>query len=274
MRCEHQKGLLERTIRRIAVVQRRMPQPSFTKYRRLTFFDLPPECKLPVLWEFCTQFGEVEDIHVPWRDGASGAGDSRTRCFVTFTTIEDAKYCFEVLRRGRVKLYGKELDVRHDIPVEADSSLSVGMRRSNIIDLYEIGAKLFIDGLPRGKSKYELTTFFEQFGPFAAPIRMLTDKEGNFKGKAIVSYCDFAVSDRVVMELHGKDLFDRIVSVEYAKLEDGSDERHGNEKERRNAQIVMEERRKYEDEVAARDRAHTKRLRDEAAHNTSWAKRP
>jgi RNA recognition motif-containing protein len=248
------------------------PLPPHKAARRLTFLDMSPECKMDVLHELCSQFGKVEDIFVP-RAVRDAGPDEKIRCYVTFAAVEDAKYCYEALHRGRVRLYNREIRVLHDIPMSKASGLAEGTKRKRAIDLHEVGAKLFIKGVNTEKSLYDITTFFEKFGPLAVPVRMLTDKDGNFKGKLMVSYRDFETADRVIQEMHRAVLFDRLITVEYAEMEDGSGERHGSEKERQNAVLLREERRKYDEQVAAEQQAHNQRLREQALSSTAWAGR-
>lgn len=239
--------------------------------RRLTFLDMSPECKMDVLHELCSQFGRVEDVFIP-RAQRDGGDDDKIRCYVTFAAVEDAKYCFEALHRARVKLYNRDVRVLHDIPMSKESGLADGAKRKRVVDLHEVGAKLYIKGVNSDVSAYDITSFFEKFGPLAVPIRMITDKDGNFKGKIMVSYRDFETSDRVMQEMHRAVLFDRMITVEYAELDDGSGERHGNDTERQNAVLLREERRKYDEQVAAEQHAHNQRVREQALSNTSWAK--
>ncbi|CUE77965.1 RNA-binding protein, putative [Bodo saltans] len=240
--------------------------------RRLTFLDMPPECKIDVLYELCSQFGKVEDVFVPRAQRDAGP-DEKIRCYVTFAAVEDAKYCYEALHRGRVKLYNKDLRILHDIPTSNESGLADGAKRKRAVDLHEVGAKLYIKGVNPDVSLFDITSFFEKFGPLAVPIRMLTDKDGNFKGKLMVSFRDFETSDRVIQEMHRAVLFDRLITVEYAELEDGSGDRHGSDVERQNAVLLREERRKYDEQLAAEQHAHNQRLRDQTLTNTAWATR-
>lgn len=248
------------------------PLSAHKAARRLTFLEMSPECKIDVLYELCSQFGRVQDIFIP-RAHRDAGPDEKIRCYVTFVTVEDAKYCYEALHRGRVKLYNREIRVLHDIPMSKESALADGTKRKRAVDLHEVGAKLYIKGVNAEVSSYDITSFFEKFGPLAVPIRMLTDKDGNFKGKLMVSYRDFETSDRVIQEMHRAVLFDRLITVEYAELEDGSGERHGSDKERQNAVLLREERRKYDEQVASEQQAHNQRLREQALSSSSWATR-
>lgn len=51
--------------------------------------------------------------------------------------------------------------------------------------------------------------------------------------------------------MHNKIFRDRIISVQYAELEDGSGKLHGSEEERQNAILIQEEARKYAAKVQA-----------------------
>lgn len=248
-----------------------MPLVPHKAPRRLTFVDLSPDCKVDVLWELCSQFGDVEEVFVPRGDRRQLEAGDTVRCFVTFAAVEDAKYCYEALHRARVKLYGRELRIFHDVPSGSDTFTPDGTKRRRVIDLHEVGAKLFIKGISTDASLYDITTFFEKFGPLAVPVRMLTDKEGNFKGNIVVSYKDFETSDRVLAEMHRAVLFDRMIAVEYAELDDGSGERHGSERERQNAVLLREERRRYDEQLEQQQRAHTQRLREQTLASTTWA---
>lgn len=99
----------------------------------------------------------------------------------------------------------------------------------------DIGAKLLVENLDKKLTTQELSTFFQQFGPFAAPVKLITDQDGFSKGKCIVSYKDFDTSDSVLDQTEGMVFSNRVLKIQYAQLEDGSGRRHGSPEERANA---------------------------------------
>lgn len=239
--------------------------------RRVFFSDLSDQCNEDIIHELCTQFGPVANIVWPTSSNLGGT-QQMTFCFADFYNAEDAKYCFEALHRSRTKLFGKELRVSH---ASTDvHQKEIGSRSSNrhvVHELHEIGAKVVVRGVDLSVTEYELTSFFAQFGNFAVPPRMVRDFDGNFRGVVILSYDDFASSDRVIEEMHQKIYRDRPISVTYAELPDGSGRLHGTAEERANAALFREEARKHEERIAREQQEHERQRTRKRQQNTSWA---
>lgn len=241
---------------------------------RVFFRDLSEQCDEEHIHELCTQFGAVAGITWPTTNNLVGGGGGRhmTFCFVDFRNAEDAKYCYEALYRSRVRMFGKELRVSHastDMPLkERGERLQT---RRTVYELHEIGAKVVVRGVDINVTEFELTSFFEQFGKFAVPPRMVRDFEGNFRGVVILSYEDFASSDKVIEEMNQKVYRDRPISVAYAMMEDGSGRQHGTAEERENAVLFREEAHKYAERVAQEKAEHERERLRRRREDVSWA---
>ncbi|KEG14901.1 RNA-binding protein [Trypanosoma grayi] len=240
--------------------------------RRVFFSDLSEQCDEDIIHELCTQFGPVAKITWPTTGNLAGGAQHMTFCFVDFRNAEDAKYCYEALHRSRAKLFGKELRVSHastDIPLK-ESGVRVQNRHA-VHELHEIGAKVVVRGVDLNVTEFELTSFFEQFGKFAVPPRMARDFEGNFRGVVILSYDDFASSDKVIDEMDQKIYRDRPISVAYAEMEDGSGRKHGTAEERANAALFREEARKHAERIAREQADHERERARRRQENVAWA---
>lgn len=278
------------------------PQILQEPTHRLTFLDLKADVDEDLLWELCTQFGVVLDVVLlpvvsatTTTDEApqkSGGGPSSTlggnnnaplqKGLVTFETSEDARYCYEAIHRSRVKLFGKELRILHEFPERHPTSqggaastsggggfLADGAKRRRAVDLYEIGAKVFVRGLNTNVTIADIAQVFGSFGPFAIPPQLQYDRNGVFKGTCLLSYTDFQNSDAVIAEMNHKVVFDRIILCEYALREDG--EKHGSEKERAHAALFRQQEASYQQRVQEQVAAHRQRSADVYAANTDWA---
>ena len=72
--------------------------------------------------------------------------------------------------------------------------------------------KLFVNNLPYSVSEAELREIFESVGKVKS-VRMVTTKSGKFKGFAYVEYVSSDDASKAVMELDGKEVGDRVMSV-------------------------------------------------------------
>ncbi|EPY22081.1 splicing factor 3B subunit 4 [Strigomonas culicis] len=238
--------------------------------RRVVLSDLSEQCNEVIIHELCTQFGPVNAIVWPSVLTATGESQRQSSCFVDYLSSEDAKYCYEALQHTSVKLFGRIVRVAH-----ASSELALreaGVKAPRItVSLHEIGAKVLVRNVDRTATEFDLTQFFEQFGPFAVPPRMKRDKLGNFRGTVILSYKDFASSDKLVEEMNGKVFRDRELEVQYAEMEDGSGRLHGSEEERRNAGLIQAEEQRYKEHLSQQVEEAQRQQRTARAQNTSWA---
>ncbi|KAH9599106.1 RNA recognition motif domain [Trypanosoma melophagium] len=241
---------------------------------RVFFSDLSEQCDEDLIYELCTQFGPVANITWPMTGNLGGGGARHmTFCFVDFRNAEDAKYCYEALHRSRVKMFGKEVRVSHassDLPAR-ESGGRPAHNRHAVHELHEIGAKVVVRGVDPAVTEYELRAFFEQFGKFAVPPRMLRDFDGNFRGTVVLSYDDFAASDRVIDEMHQKIYRDRPIAVQYAEMADGSGRRHGGAEERANAAVFREEARRHAERIAEERAAAERQRARKRQENVAWA---
>ncbi|KAG8341305.1 putative RNA recognition motif (a k a RRM RBD or RNP domain) [Trypanosoma vivax] len=239
--------------------------------RRVFFSDLSEHCNEDLIHELCVQFGPVANITWPTTNNLGGA-QQMTFCFVDFYSAEDAKYCYEALYRSNMKLFNKTVRVSHaSTEMELKESGARVHSRRDVHALHEIGAKVVVRGVDPTVTEFELTSFFSQFGRFAVPPRMLRDFEGNFRGTVILSYDDFASSDRVIEEMHQKVYRDRPISVSYAELLDGSGRLHGSEEERANAALFREEARKHAERIAREQQEHERERARRRQQNVAWA---
>eukprot|EP00796_Vickermania_ingenoplastis_P000890 gene890-519_t len=218
-------------------------------FHRVIFQDLPERCDEALLHELALQFGPVQRLVWPTEQTLSGAAQRKTKCFVYFEHPEDAKYCYQVLAGARLRLFDRPVKVLH-VSAEVYQREKSGPERlqnaaAGSRGLHEVGAKVVVRNINHLATEFDITSFFQQFGAFAAPPRMLKNREGNFRGVAILSYKDFAFSDRVIRDMHGRVFKDRVITVEYAELEDGSGRLHGSPEERETAALIHEEERKY-----------------------------
>lgn len=240
---------------------------------RVLFSDLSEQCDESLIHELCTQFGPVARVKWPsTTTNISGTSQRTNYCFVDFYCPEDAKYCFEALYRSHVKLFDKEVRVSHastEIAQREAGGRSGG--RGAVQGLHEIGAKIIIRNVDKTATEYEIATFFEQFGSLAVPPRMLRDYAGNFRGIVILSYRDFTSSDRAVREMHEKVYRDRVISVQYAEMEDGSGRLHGSAEERANARLIKAEERKYQEKIARETTEARQHQQHNRVNQTSWA---
>lgn len=241
--------------------------------RRVFFSDLSEQCDEAILYELCIQFGPVQRIKWPTTITVSGAPQRMTYCFVDFENAEDAKYCYQVLNRARVKLFNRDLRVSHASTeiAQRESGAKVGTGRHLVYGLHEVGAKVVVRNVDLTVTEFELTRFFESFGPFAVPPRMLRDAVGAFRGTAILSYRTFEASDKVIAEMDQKVYRDRVIAVRYAELEDGSGQLHGSAAERANAALIREEERKYNEKLTRETMEKRKERQHNRASDASWA---
>ncbi|EAN89634.1 putative RNA-binding protein [Trypanosoma cruzi] len=240
--------------------------------RRVFFSDLSEQCDEDIIHELCTQFGPIANITWPSIGNLTGSAQHKTFCFVDFINAEDAKYCYEALYRSRARLFGKELRVSHaSTDISIKESGSQVHNRHAVHELHEIGAKVVVRGVDLNVTEYDLTSFFGQFGKFAVPPRKVRDVEGNFRGVVILSYEDFAFSDKVIDEMDQKVYRDRPISVAYAMMEDGSGRQHGTPEERENAKLFLEEARKHAERIAKEQAEHEREKARRRRENVSWA---
>lgn len=227
-------------------------------YHRVVFQDISDRCDEAMLHELASQFGPVSSI--TWPTESTGAAQRKLFCFVDFYHPEDAKFCYRVCSQSHIRLFDKELRVHH---VRTKT-------QSEVVGLHEIGAKLIVRNIDLTATEYDVRSLFEQFGELAAPPKMMRTPQGEFRGSAIISFTDFANSDRCLAEMHDRVFRNRIITVHYAEMEDGSGRLHGTAEERSNAQLIREEGLKYAAKVKEELAAAQKRQRTE---NTSWADR-
>lgn len=248
-----------------------MTQYQREDLRRIVINDISERCDEEIIHELALQFGPVRRIIWPTEQNLSGLPQHKSYCFVDYVHPEDAKYSFQVLSKSNIKLYEKPIRVSHvSAELQQKESGVVGMGNSvrssahQPRGLHEVGAKLIVRNVDMTATEFDITNFFQQFGQFAAPPRMLRNSAGNFRGVVILSYKDFAYSDLAIQKMHERVFRDRIISVQYAELEDGSGRLHGSEQERKNAALIQEEERKYQEKLEAE-------LRAARQQNTSWA---
>ncbi|KAK7195531.1 RNA binding protein [Novymonas esmeraldas] len=242
--------------------------------RRVSFTNLDEHCDEGIMYELCLQFGPVHNISWPTEVNINGMPQRASRCYVDFGNAEDAKYCFEALHRARVKLFNKELRVAH-VSTELGQGGAAGLQRSGaaVIGLHEVGAKVVVRNVDYRVTEFDVTRFFESFGQFAAPPRMLRDSVGNFRGTVVLSYKTFEASDRVIGEMDQRTFRDRVISVYYALMEDGSGRQHGTAEERANASLIREEERRYR-ELVAKEMAEVRQERQQTrVQDASWAEK-
>lgn len=259
--------------------------------RRVILCDVSEQCDEALIHELCTQFGPVRDIVWPTATAAAlgGVAQRQSYCFVDFASSEDAQYCFEALYRTPVKLFGKELKVRYagtELAKRDSATAAVAAAAGNPVlagggygrssggassGLHEVGAKVLVRNLDVRLTEFDLTTFFAQFGAFAVPPRMIRDSVGGFRGIAIFSYKDFASSDKLIAEMDQRVFRDRVISVQYAELEDNSGRLHGTPEERANAELVRQEEAKYLAKLAQEMAALQRDQRQQRQQNTSWS---
>lgn len=263
---------------------------------RVVINDLSERCNEAVLYELALQFGPVRRIVWPTEQTLSGVPQRASFCFVDFMHPEDAKYAYQVISRSMIKLMDREIHISH-LSAElsqrereffaasgghasSSSSSAVaaalgesGGRIKSISHasrgLHEVGAKVLVKNVDLNATEYDIQSFFEQYGAFAAPPRMFRNRNGKFRGVVILSYKDFSFSDRLIREMHEKVYRDRIITIEYAQLEDGSGRLHGNEQERANAVLIQEEERKYMEKIERE--LSLSQDRRQQQQNTSWA---
>lgn len=275
--------------------------------RTLRVSDVDPDkVSEDILYELFSQFGVVTDIQ--WqtvlRDTAKSAAAAANRrsansfstttnaggipallndrikdesVFVEFQTSADAKYAYDVLKDCRIQLYNKEMKVSYKA-LSAIEKLAAGgaidvhsiERQGNFTGLFEIGAKLYISNFNRSITAAELTEFFSQFGPFAAPIRVITDKDGLSKGACVVSYKSFESSDRALDEMDGQIFKDRILKIEYADVGDGSGLKHGSIEERERALKFKEQESAHNANVQSSKEAAAAQLK-KSSNVPAWA---
>jgi hypothetical protein len=89
----------------------------------------------------------------------------------------------------------------------------------------------------------------------------------------VLSYKTFEASDRVIRDMNQKMFRDRVISVHYAQMEDGSGRLHGSKEERANAVLIREEERRYR-EMIAKETAHMRQEKQQTrAQDASWAEK-
>ena len=148
--------------------------------------------------------------------------------------------------------------------ISADEMATLGGSSAGI-GMFEVGAKLLVENLDKRITQQELTRFFQQFGPFAAPVNLITDIDGFSKGKCVLSYQDFDTSDKVLDEMEGRVFSDRILRIRYAQMEDGSGRLHGSPEERANAKKFHSAAARYNAAISNAKAAITKRTRVEGS---------
>ncbi|KPI88752.1 putative Rna binding protein [Leptomonas seymouri] len=243
--------------------------------RRVSFSNLDEHCNEDIIYELCLQFGPIRNISWPTEVNLTGVPQRASRCYVDYDNVEDAKYCYEALYRARVKLFNKELRVYHaSIDIEAPGgALRSGPGAHAVVGLHEVGAKVVVRNVDYRATEFDITRFFESFGAFAAPPRMLRDSVGNFRGTVVLSYKTFEASDRVIRDMDQKTFRDRLIAVHYAQMEDGSGRLHGTKEERANAVLIREEERRYR-EMVAKEMAHVRQEKQQSrVQDASWAEK-
>ncbi|CCW59563.1 unnamed protein product [Phytomonas sp. EM1] len=236
--------------------------------RRVVFNGLSEQCDEGIIHELCVQFGPVVNITWPTVRTMNGMAQRQNYCFVDFRCPEDAKYCYDALNLARVKLFNKEIKVSHASTTLTKSE--AGGRRWTY-GLHEVGAMVAVRNVDPNALEFDITSFFEQFGPFAAPPRMMRDAMGNFRGTVILSYQTFEASDKVIAEMNQRVFRDRIISVQYAEMSDGSRRLHGTPEERANAELIRAEEKKYLEKLSQDTAEIRKKANQARAQNTMWA---
>ncbi|CAJ1004811.1 putative RNA recognition motif (RRM, RBD, or RNP domain) [Leishmania naiffi] len=242
--------------------------------RRVSFTNLDEHCDEGIVYELCLQFGRIQSISWPTEVNLNGMPQRASRCYVDFENAEDAKYCFEALYRARIKLFNKELRVFH-ASTELAQGGAAGSQRSGavVVGLHEVGAKVVVRNIDYRVTEFDVTRFFESFGQFAAPPRMLRDSVGNFRGVVVLSYKTFEASDRVIRDMDQKMFRDRVISVHYALMEDGSGRLHGTKEERANAALIREEEKRYREMVAKEMAVMRQERQQNRVQDASWAEK-
>lgn len=243
--------------------------------RRVSFGNLDEHCDEDLIYELCLQFGPIRNISWPTEDNnLTGMPQRASRCYVDFHNAEDAKYCYEALYRARVKLFNKELRVYHaSTESETPGGARSGPGAHAVVGLHEVGAKVVVRNVDYRATEFDITRFFQSFGAFAAPPRMLRDAVGNFRGTVVLSYKAFEASDRVIRDMDQKMFRDRIIAVHYAQMEDGSGRLHGTKEERANAVLIREEERRYRDMVARELASVRQENQQTRVQDASWAEK-
>lgn len=242
--------------------------------RQVTFSDLSPQCNEAIIHELCVQFGPIRDLYWPSSNHhASGGGAQPPQrgsyCRVTFECLEDAKYCYAALSRYPTRIFERELRVSHGTSEtrRMQSSVPAGARFA----LHEVGAKVTLRNVDPTVTLYELEAFFGAFGEFAVQPRMLRDSVGRFRGIVVLSYRDFASSDRVIAQMDGAVYRDRRVGAAYTLLEDGSGRPHGSAEERAMAELIRAQEAQYEARLRAEAEEAWARQRAAGGGAASWA---
>ncbi|CCW67452.1 unnamed protein product [Phytomonas sp. Hart1] len=236
--------------------------------RRVIFSGLSEQCDEGIIHELCVEFGPVMNITWPTVRTMNGMAQRQSYCFVDFKCPEDAKYCYEALDLSQIKLFNKEIKVSH-----ASTMLTKGETggRKWTYGLHEVGALVVVRNVDTSALEFDITTFFEQFGHFAAPPRMMRDAVGSFRGTVILSYKTFEASDKVIAEMNQRIFRDRIINVQYAEMSDGSRRLHGTPEERANAELIRAEEQKYLKKLSQDTAEVRKKAYQARAQNTTWA---
>jgi len=230
---------------------------------RIHVDNIPEKADEALMWELGSQFGPVKKVSWP-REMRHAEKRAKQFCFIDFFAAEDAQYFFDCLRSTKIRLYGAEIQVSLADRTEG--------RNLQSINLHEIGAKLVVNGLDPSATEFDITTYFERFGPLAVPPKMSRDPSGVFVGRCFLSFRSFDVSDKVIEETNRRIFRDRIISVEYAEKDDGSGEKHGDAKERENAALIREEEARYQKTLDQAQRSVASNVANREASDTSWAR--
>lgn len=206
--------------------------------------NLDPQVTEPILYELFIQFAPVRNLNLP-KDRIlrthQGYG------FVEFRSSEDVEYVVNILKG--IRLYGKNLVLNkvegkdnangststHGNPNLIRMAHNKGIRNAFGInsDKPDVGAKLFVKGLnPLIDEKYLVDTF-SSFGTLIRVPEILRAKTGESNGYAILTYEDFALSDRVIEKMNNRILMNSKLAVAYA-YKDGTARKlkHGDKAER------------------------------------------
>lgn len=204
--------------------------------------NLDPQVTEPILYELFIQFAPVRNLNLP-KDRIlrthQGYG------FVEFRSAEDVEYVMNILKG--IRLYGKNLVLNKVEAKEGTNGPTASnpnmMRMGNtrgIKNAYginsekpDVGAKLFVKGLnPLIDEKYLVDTF-SSFGTLIRVPEILGAKTGETNRYAVLTYEDFALSDRVIEKMNKRILMNSNITVTYA-FKDGTNKRtkHGDKSER------------------------------------------
>lgn len=149
--------------------------------------------------EVFSSVGEIEELRLV----KDFKGRSKGFCYVVFSSYNQVS---EALKKDREPIDGRPLFVSKCDPDK--TTRQHGFKFSTALEKN----KLFVKGLPLSTTKEDLEKQFGEYGK-VKDIRLVTYRNGHFKGLAYVDFVDEVSAAHALLKIDGMTMGDRTVSV-------------------------------------------------------------